>query len=83
MKVYIVFHGRRNGSSILNNDLEEYIDKIFKSSNKAIDYMVSKSGKLLNEINYVEFNITVYPDCDRDYEFFRFEEHEVEEEDET
>ena len=80
-KVYVIFSGRRDGSWGTNNEYEESIWKIVSNEQKAIDLITAETGLSPNEEGIVTYNSEPHPHNgheDTDYDYYRFEEHELE-----
>lgn len=81
VKVYVIFNGQRDGSMSTTNEIEESIWKIVSKRQKAVDLIVSETGLIPDEDGCVKFNQEEHPHNgheDTDYEYYRIEEHELE-----
>ena len=77
-KVYVVSHGTRDGSFFACNEIEEWIEKVFTTKEKALEYIKSESKLDPDEHGYVEFNRDEYSEDDADYEFYSMDEYDLE-----
>lgn len=80
-KVYVVYSGRRDGSFGTNNEIEEEIWKVVSTKQKAIDLIMTGAGLAPDEFGCAKYNLENYPHNghdDIDYEYYRFEEHDIE-----
>ena len=78
MKVYLVYKGRRDGGYGTTNEIEEQVEKVFSTIEKAINWVKDTSGHEPDEYGYVKFNRLRYSDTDIDYEYYDVREYDVE-----
>ena len=80
-KVYVIFNGRRDGSCGTTNEFEQEIWKIVTTKAKAIELILSETGLTPDEDGCAQFNEEPHPHNgheDTDYEYYKYEEHDLE-----
>ena len=79
-KVYLVYRGINDKSGTYSDDIvEENVDKVFLSKEKAITWIKSTTWQDPDEFGFVKWPIDdEYSNTDTDYRYYRIEEHDLE-----
>ena len=77
-KIYIVIFITRDGSFFSSNETTSEIHKIFRTKQKAKDWILNEWGLEVDENDKVKFNVKEYSKTDVDYEQYIIEEYDLE-----